>query len=86
MQIGKVSRNDSSGTSYKSVIIKNGKQQWSFMQASGKYNYVSVRKDHANPFRNLLGNEYDSWDNAQEKYKSPSVKTMILMAELALKA
>jgi hypothetical protein len=55
------------------------------MQAFGQYSYVSVRKNHANPFANKLGNDYPSWDKAQEKYASPSVKTMILMAELALK-
>ena len=85
MNIGQVSETVANGTSYKAVTITKGKTSWTFLQVVGAFNYVSVRKNHANPFCNRLGTEFKSFDHAQEKYTDPNLKSMILMAEMALK-
>lgn len=67
-------------TVYKGVRVNIGKTKWSVTQASGKFNYITVRKTYPNPF-GMIGKEFESFNKAQEEYKSPEVKTMLLMVE-----
>lgn len=83
MQISEVGQTIANGSIYKSVIISKGKIKWSFTKVFGKINYVSIRKAYANPF-GMTGKQFESFDQAQENYKSADVKSMILMAEVSL--
>lgn len=69
-------------TEYRYVTIISGSSSWTFGQVTGRYNYISVRKNHANPFGGL-GNRYDSWEEAQAHYKSPQMKTFLTRAAIA---
>lgn len=67
---------------YKFVTLTSGKSQYTFSIVTGKFNYVSVCKD-GNPYGSI-GKQFVSFDAAQEVYKSPMVKTMILLAQSLL--
>lgn len=84
MQVSEVSQEIANGATYKVVEITGKKNTWAFMMVSGKYNYVTVRKVSNNPF-GMLGKQFDSFDQAQENYKMPELKTMILLAETMLR-
>ncbi len=83
MEISEVSQLISNGSVYKTVAISKGKIKWVFTKVFGEINYVSIRKAYANPF-GMTGKDFESFDQAQENYKSADVKSMILMAELSL--
>lgn len=51
-------------------------------QAKGRFNYISVCKTTNNPFGGILGKDFKSWDEATRHYKSPEMKTALLMAEI----
>lgn len=67
---------------YTSVVIKSGKTDYTFQKVVGKINRVSVYKNNT-PFLST-GKDFLSFDEAQQHYKNPKLKTMILMAETAL--
>jgi hypothetical protein len=70
---------------YKYVVVKSGKTEYAFMSADLTHRkYVAIKRVSANPW-DSLGKEFESFGKAQEGYKSPLVKTMILLAESALK-
>jgi hypothetical protein len=48
-------------------------------------NYISVRKETNNPF-NGPGRTFKDFDQATRAYKSPAMKTALLMAEIDIKA
>ena len=72
-------------STYGTLTITSGRSIWAFVEVTGKFNYVSICKKHANPFGGRLGKDYRRWDDAQGHYKSPQVKSFILMAEMSFK-
>jgi hypothetical protein len=71
---------------YRYVTVESGKTVFGFMVRTieSRIDYVSVAKLSSNPFM-TAGARFESFDAAQERYKSPLVKTMILLAESLLK-
>lgn len=57
---------------------------YTVMIVSGKYNYIMVRKDTNNPFRNIMGREFKTWDDVQAAYKSKEMKLELLKIELGI--
>lgn len=51
-------------------------------QAIGRYNYIEICKMTNNPFGGRIGKDFKSWDEATRHYKSPEMKTALLMAEI----
>lgn len=51
-------------------------------QAKGRHNYIEVCKITNNPFGGKLGKDFQTWDEATRHYKSPEMKTALLMAEI----
>ena len=70
-------------TIYKSSKFQIGKTIWSLVQASGKSNYVAIRKETSNPFK-TLGKEFANFDEAIKNYKNPQMKLEILKIEMDL--
>jgi hypothetical protein len=64
---------------YKFVTLTSGKTQYTFSIVTGRFNYVSVCKN-GNPYGSIA-KQFVSFDQAQEVYKSPIVKAMILIAQ-----
>ncbi len=54
---------------------------FSVLVATGKMNYVSVRKETNNPFK-LSGIQFKNFDHAQEHYKCPEMKLALLKLEI----
>ncbi len=71
-------------TVYKSTHFKVAGNIWNVTQASGKFNYVSVRKATNNPFGGL-GKEFPTWDAAGAHYKNPNMKAALILAEAECK-
>lgn len=72
------------GATYKTTKITIGKKTiFSVMVVSGKYNYISVKKETANPF-GLLGKEFKSFDEAVSHYKNPQMKLELTKIELGI--
>ena len=72
---------DQNGYRYVSTQVKVSGNLWTIMQVFGPRPYVAVRKDTNNPFRNPLGKEFRSFDDAARVYTSPEMKTALLMVE-----
>lgn len=83
MEIQYINTTQANESSYIAVNFKNGKELWQILRVIGKLNYVSIEKLYPNPFCGG-GARFENFDKAQERYKSPKIKTMILMAEEAL--
>jgi hypothetical protein len=71
------------GTTYTAVQIKVSGNVFSFMQVSGRFNYVNITKVTNNPFR-TSGKQFDSWADAEAAYKSPEMQIAILSAQTIL--
>lgn len=70
-------------TTYTSTEITAKGQTYVVTVASGKHNYVAVRKTSNNPF-GTLGKEFANFDEAARHYKSPEMKTELLKVEMGL--
>ena len=71
------------GTTYKSVSVNALGNTFSFMTASGKSNYISVRKETNNPFKSL-GKEFSTWSEVEAHYQSPAMQIAIISAQSCL--
>jgi len=69
------------GATYKTTQVQVLGNTYTIAEVTGKYNYVNVRKETNNPFK-TLGKEFKNWDVACRAYKSPEMKTALLMAEI----
>lgn len=78
-----VSINIVNGTTYKCVKIKANGNVWSFLQASGLINYISIRKETNNPFKGA-GKDFDSWASVENHYKTPEMHLAIFSAQTIL--
>lgn len=67
-------------TKYKNAEIKVLGNTWIIVEVSGKYNYINITKITNNPFRGP-GKDYATWDDACKAYKSPEMKTALLITE-----
>jgi hypothetical protein len=70
-------------TYYNSVLITSGKLHYHFLQVTGYLEMVAITNMNS-PWKSL-GKQFKSFDDAQESYKMPKLKSMILMAEVNLK-
>ena len=66
----------------KRVIVKG--HRYRVTEYKGRFNYVEVCKENANPFGGRIGTDFKTWDEAARHYKSPEMKTALLVAELEL--
>ena len=48
--------------------------------------YISITKKTNNPFGGIIGRDFPNWEEAAKSYKSPEMKTALLMAEIEFKA
>ena len=71
------------GTSYKTTQVKILGNTWNITLASGQSNYVQVTKWTNNPW-GRIGKQYPNFQAAAQAYKSPEMKTALLMAEMNL--
>lgn len=74
-----------SHTTYHTIEFKALGNTWTACVASGLFNYVQITKMTNNPFRGM-GKQFDTWEAAAASYRSPAMKTALLMAELNLTA
>ena len=72
------------GAIYKTTQVQVLGNTYTISEVTGKYNYINVRKETNNPFK-TLGKEFKTWDDACKAYKSPEMKTALLMAEMNFK-
>jgi hypothetical protein len=82
MKSSEITSLETNGAKYSSVTISGHKNQYTFTRVAGKYNYVAILKMN-NPYK-TLGKQFESFDKAQEAYRLPELKTMILLAESLL--
>jgi len=80
-----VNTTTANNSTYKSVEIKANGSKWSFMQVSGKINYISVCKVTNNHFA-TLGKEFKSWEEVENHYNSREMQMAIFSAQTALEA
>jgi len=80
-----ISTTIANGSEYKSVSLKANGSTFSFLQVTGKINYVSIRKESSNPFK-ALGKEFENWAAAESHYASPDMQIAILCAQSTLSA
>lgn len=59
--------------------------KWKVLEVTGRHNYVSVCKVTNNPLGGVMGKDFASWDHATRHYKSPAMKTALLMAEIEIR-
>ena len=82
MKTSNLRKNEISNSIYRSVTVDSGKTSYTFCQVSGHFNYFTVTKNNM-PF-GLVGKDFTSFEAAQKAYKSPLVKTMMLIASVEL--
>jgi hypothetical protein len=70
-------------TNYTTTEIKVKNTLYKVTVATGKFNYVSVRKVTANPY-GMLGTEFKNFDEAVSHYKNPTLKVELLKLELGM--
>lgn len=58
---------------------------WSVMFVYGVSNYINIRMLTNNPFRGT-GKDFKNFEQAARSYKSAEMKTMLLLAEIDIKA
>lgn len=66
-------------TTYSKTIIEVKGNKWSVMRASGKSNYIAIRKETNNPFK-AAGKEFSSEDEAIANYKSAAMQAALIQA------
>lgn len=71
------------GITYTSQDFEIKGNTFSIMVVTGRVNYVNVLKKTNNPFK-TLGKQYKDFTEAAAAYKSPEMKTALLMAEMNL--
>jgi len=69
-------------TDYNTTKFSLGKNKWSVTVASGKENYVNVRKTNT-PWKSM-GKRFDSWKLVMENYKNEKMRTELMKIELGL--
>jgi len=82
MQILRQDNFKANNSTYKSVVLQSNKNSYRILYVTGKFNYVSVKKENQ-PF-STLGKEFENFEKAQEHYKQPEIKTMLLFAQTLL--
>lgn len=70
-------------TTYTTHQITIGKTIFAVTVATGKFNYVSIRKTTNNPFGSL-GTEFKNFDEAVSSYKNRTMKVELLKIEMGL--
>ena len=65
----------------KKIQIKN--TIFSVVIASGKSNYVSIRKETNNPFK-TLGKQFANFEEAIKNYKSPAMKLELILLQTGI--
>ena len=68
------------GQHYKTVHIEHGKKKYAITESFGKYGHNVTVRDMKTPFA-TLGKDFRNFDEAVSHYKSPVMKTMLLLAE-----
>ena len=69
----------SNDTTYTSISISVKGHDYMVLRASGKHNYVTVKKTSSNPF-GTLGKEFATEDEAIKNYKSIAMKAALVQA------
>lgn len=77
------SQTTTNGTTYTTHEIKIEKTVYSVTIATGRFNYVSIRKETANPWK-TLGKQFADFDEAVRNYKNPTMKMELLKLEVGL--
>lgn len=80
-----VSTSIANGSTYKTTTASAGGNTWSFLQVTGKINYISVLKTTNNPFRGA-GKEFKTWGEVEAAYKSADMQIAIFSAKSILSA
>jgi hypothetical protein len=70
-------------TIYTTTKFKIVKTQYSVLVATGKFNYVLVKKETANPY-GTLGTQFENFDAAIKHYKNASIKLELLKIQIGL--
>lgn len=70
---------------YATSTKKVAGNMWDIMWVFGSSNYVSVTKMTNNPASRFGGKYFKSFEDAAKNYKSPEMKTALMMAEIELK-
>lgn len=73
------------GSTYKSIEVPVKGNVFSFMQVSGKINYVNICKLTNNPFR-TVGKQFDNWEAAEANYASADMHIAIFSAKSIFEA
>lgn len=74
---------ESNGTTYKGTKIQIKNTIFSVVIVSGKHNYITIRKETANPFK-TMGKQFANFDEAIANYKNAEMKLQLLKIELGL--
>lgn len=82
MQVLRQDKLEANNSLYNSVVLQSNKNIYRILYVTGKFNYVSVKKENQ-PF-SILGKEFENFDKAQEHYKQSEIKTMLLFAQTLL--
>jgi hypothetical protein len=85
-QTNEITTSTTNGAKYSTITKKVAGNTWEFMQVSGTYNYISVCKKTNNPFGGRMGKDFKTFEAAAKHYKSPEMKTALLMAEIEFNA
>ena len=78
----KVTHTHANGSFYVGINLQSGKTSYSFMKVVGKLNYVNMKKLNS-PFVSP-GKQFKSFDELQENTKLSVLKSLALIAEVAL--
>ena len=73
-------------STYISYPFKALGNNWTALEVTGRYNYVSICKKSNNPLGGVAGTDFKDWDEATRHYKSPAIKTALLMAEIEIRS
>jgi hypothetical protein len=68
------------GASYLTIPIKTKGFEYTVLFVWGKFNYVSIKKQTANPWKSM-GTRFDSIDTAIDHYKNADMKAQLMIAE-----
>ena len=71
---------------YATIETKVSGNTWDVMKVSGAINYVMVTKKTNNPFGGRIGKQFANFELAAKHYKSPEMKTALMMCEIEFDA
>lgn len=74
---------EASGAKYTTTKIEVKGNIWAVTVATGRFNYITVRKVTNNPFKGP-GRSFENFTEAQAAYKCEDLKTKLLLLETGL--